>query len=490
VRRFRSAIILAIVLLALGGLATWDEWQTKKDDETKKTENLLTTIKPADVVEMRFESTGGAADAPVEGEAPPPAPTAPVRASAVKRDGVWQLIEPVTVQGDDASITNLLTTVLDYSIAKVVAEDKSKWADFGVDAPQRTIWVKTGGDKPQEMTVYVGNKAPVGYNVYLRTSKDDKVYVGSQHLLASTSKSLFELRDKTVAKFDPKSITRFTYAHAGQPAIEMIKDGTNWTITKPEPVAADSAEIRDYIEEVARVKAVGFVDDPAEKDLTAFKSPGTEIRLTDDKGAVTTVLLKEIGGKLLATTVPPARLAELGDEWKGKLAKSLADFRNRRIFVAAEMDATTLKIDGDTYERNGGDWFKAGDAEKKSINHLRAFLVDLEFAKTDEFLPLDGVLAAKLAAPLHRITLAPKQGPEIVVDVYTDAEKDDRYLVRRTGGAHLYRIPKSAFNSMTPPPPVQDAEPGAEGAPGLEDEGLNLEDIEDLSTEDLPEGAG
>ena len=54
--QLKTAGILATVLVVLGGLATWDEWQTKRDDKKKDTENLLLTLEIEKVTGLEFSN--------------------------------------------------------------------------------------------------------------------------------------------------------------------------------------------------------------------------------------------------------------------------------------------------------------------------------------------------------------------------------------------------------------------------------------------------
>ena len=93
----------------------------------------------------------------------------------------------------------------------------------------------------------VGGKAPVGYDVYLKTDHSPEVLMGSQHLLTSTAKSLYELRDKSLVKIDESQLQTLTYKRLGQDAIVFKKDQGKYVITQPAGVEGDSAEIKDYV---------------------------------------------------------------------------------------------------------------------------------------------------------------------------------------------------------------------------------------------------
>ena len=57
-RNWKQIAGLGALLLSLGGLATWDEWKTKKDEKEKETKGLALSIKPDSVIGIVLHSTG------------------------------------------------------------------------------------------------------------------------------------------------------------------------------------------------------------------------------------------------------------------------------------------------------------------------------------------------------------------------------------------------------------------------------------------------
>lgn len=452
---WRLALVLAVVVFALGALATWDEWQTKKDDEAKKTENRLTLMKPEDVTELAYATKGNTEITAAEkGGVETKSKVEAYELTAVKNDGKWQLTKPVAALGDQEGISGLLKTLTDYSYTKDLGIGKEKWAEYGLQDPLRTVTMKATGAKPEALTIYVGNKAPVGYSVYFRTDKSDHVYMGSQHLLTSTSRSLFEFRDKTVVKIDEAGIKTLSYKRKNQESIGLSKADGKWAIATPSRLEADAAEVRDFIEEVNALRASNFIDKPDPALQAAFAAPDLELTWQGETGAPTTLRFTEKDDTFYASFDPAQRAFVLAKDQKAKLAKDLTHFRNRRILDQKLMaDIQQVQIDGDTYKNFGGEWYKPGEEKDKTKEqgHLRAFVVDLEFAKTDDFLaPTDAqVKKAEGAAPQHRITLTPKAGSPMTLDLYA-ADAADQYLVKVSGAPYVYRVAKSAFNSMTP----------------------------------------
>jgi hypothetical protein len=463
VKTLRTVGILLAVILALGGLATWDEWQTKKDEAAKKTEKKLAEFSPDDVVELAFVSRPEKTP-PSPGDSAPP-PAEPIDLKAVKTDGAWRLTKPVDMLADQAAIDNFLRALSDYQYEKVVATGADKFADYGLKEAAREVHLKFAGGK-ETLSIYVGSKAPVGFSVYARSSQNEDVVIGGQHLLTATTKTLHEFRDKTLVKIDEKSVATFAYVNKDDNVSVRLerKDGTYRFVPQEPDVEADTAAVKEFIDELNNVRVDRFVDAPTEAEQAKLAKPDYVVTWTTEHGDSTSLLFSDVGGKLLVAYAAPkiSRAFELADAFRVKAKRTAVDFRNRRILRLASDDITQVEVDGDSFRRIGGDWYKAADATKLEADpnahfekqgHIRALLVDLEFAKTDAFLkPGDPAVKKLAAAPEHRLKLA--KGPDdkapVTLDLFADAADTTKYIVRVAGAPSVYRVAKVSFNSMIP----------------------------------------
>ncbi len=506
-KQIKTAGILAVVLLVLGGLATWDEWKTKKDQEAEKTQNRFAEIKPGDVIELDYVSKATTPEDGAEKSDEPAKTEGQVDVSAVKKDGIWRLTKPVDVLADAQTIDGLVKTIAEYSYTKVITSSRDQWKEFGLLEPTRHVTLRTGGDNPKTLTVYFGSKSPIGYNVYLRTSLDDRVVMGSQHVLMSTSKLLNDFRDKKLLQIEEQKLKNLTYVHKGEPAVEIAKTDGKYAIVKPEILEADGAAVRDFVDDLNAIKVANFLDQPDEATKKALATPDYQITWQHETGEASTLKVSDQDGKLLAAFDPNQRVYLLPDDYKARIAKDLNHFRNRRIFEPDSLDAKTVEIDGNTFQNIEGNWYAAadaaqfddkgkfkGEAQDKPAEkaNIRAFMVDLEFAKTDRFVMLDDPQAKSVEVPEHRLTLSYHDTAKapLVIEFFKTPGVDDKYLVRRSGGKYLFRVPKSSLNSMKPgkeAPPSPEDEPQGIAPEGSEEDGLNLDDQSSaLGPEDAP----
>jgi hypothetical protein len=471
-KHWRTIAFLGVILVCLGGIATWDEWKTKKDKETEKTKNRLTMLKPEDIVELEYRNLGatqknasiseGSGDEINENQAA-------LMLTAVKRESIWHISSPTTYPADQTSIDSLLKTVTDYAFTQEIQANRSKWADYGLENPARTITLRASGDtKEQPFTIYVGSKAPIGYNVYFRTSASDKIYMGSQHLLISTAKSLFDFQDKKIMKIEENLLTSLMYERQGQPPISIEKSGDGYSIKLPETAEADIAEIKDFVGELNSIKAISIDDHPSSPLVIAFSKPEISISWQSGQEPGKKFLVTSHGGRWYGSFEPNSLIFGLPEDQHTKLRKELISFRNRRVLSTDILNVKSIEIDGFSYQNVAGNWYKPSDAvsveatqatpEKgksapQEESHIRALMVDLEFAKTDRFLTSGSqeTQRALQDAPQHRLRLAyedPKS-PPLTIELFP-SDDAERYFVRRSDRPVVYRVAKSAFYNMQP----------------------------------------
>ncbi len=496
-KKWPTIIILASVLLILGGLATWDEWQTKKDAEAEKTKNRITEIKLDQIQAISYESKKSEeSPAQPEGTKNPSVQEA-VRLQMARVEGSWRIQSPVTTGGDQAAIESLVQAVLEYASAEEVGQHEAEWQKFGVKDPQRTITFQYKDSKTSELkswTLYIGDKVPVGYSVYFRTSSSEKVFMGGQHILLSTVKTMFDLRDKRVSQINLESVTSFKYLVDNQEAVELSKKDANWTFIKPMGWELDPMDVKDYLGSINELKAAGFADAVSPDLAKGFDKPSFELRWGGDKQPAASLKFLEAGGKHWVKNDANV-VMELADSEYKKMFRKPEDFRLKRIFGNTALDLVKIDIDGDKYQRRGALWYKQSDADRldqegklkpdekgeapRDIGHIGTFAVDLEFLKTDRFLAASDVSVASYLTkpPQHTIQLEFKdttQKAPLKVELF-EAEDKNHFYVKRTGSDTIYRITKSAVANMS-------ASTKNEATPQEEDEGL----FHDKNGEDLP----
>lgn len=441
-QQMKTAGILAGVLLALGGLATWDEWQTKKDEKKKETENRLLTLETDKVTGIEFSNREG---------------TPPVEISIQRDAGKWQITRPMRLSADQQAVDNLLTTIRDYKFESVVPDDASKnLADFGLSEPRRVIELKT---EKGPITIKVGTNTPVGYSVYSTADGPGvdgpgKIHVGSQHLAVSTGRSLHDLRDKKLLPFNAAQVTGFELVRPGKPVVKLQKKDGTFTVVAPQSFAAEQTQVSTFLDGIISANASAFFDNPDAKLKSAFKSPGiAEVRMHLDDNRTVSVKFIEKDKKIHAWAGGSTAAAQVPDDLKGKLEKTASDFRERKIFSFVGDKITQIELDGKTYTKKNGEWYGSDDAAKP-VSQVRSLLVDLEFAKATELLDQKDKVSSESAAkaPAHTVKLtAEGSGQPIEIKIWDKPGSAESFLIKHSesrGSNTVYVIGKASLSAL------------------------------------------
>lgn len=453
-KQFRSAFILFGVIVTLVAVFQWDNWKTKSDEQKKAAENKLIALTEDLIGEIHYSSLGATDSFDKGGEAK----AVPIEARLKKQDGGWRLTSPVSAKADDGAIKSLLTAISDYKYDRVVTEDKARWKEFGLDPANRKLSISYMQDgKPGVLDIFVGAKAPVGYSAYVATSESSKVFLGSQHVLTATAKTLADFRDKTVATVVEKNVNGVTFTVKGKSAVELAKREGKYVIILPEAMPADDTAVKDFIEELNRVKATDIVDQPSPGLIAQFTPANLVGKITwsVDGGPISSLLLAEFEKSLWASFDPKALALKLPDDSRTKLLKGLSDLRDRRIFLFSAKDVTSVDIDGLVFKKVKEEWFSTETAAKtppddKPKGHVQSLLVDLEFAKGEDFLPINSKNTKGLGAPQRRIKLEFTPDSKLTplfIETWDDKELPEKILIKHTAGNYVYRAGKSLFSN-------------------------------------------
>ncbi|NDE13948.1 DUF4340 domain-containing protein [bacterium] len=441
-QQLKTAGILAGVLLALGGLATWDEWQTKKDEKKKETENRLFTFEPDKVTGIEFSNREG---------------TAPVDISIERASGKWQITRPSKLLADQQAVDNLLTTLKDYKFESVVADDASKNASaFGLDKPRRVIELKT---EKGTAKIAVGSNTPVGYSVYSLAEGPGvdgagKVHVGSQHLAVSTGKTLHDLRDKKFLTFSNANVAAFELIRPGKPTVKLEKKDGAFAVTAPQSFPAEQNQVFTFLDGIVSTNASTFFDHPDSKLQNAFKGRNIgELRVRlDDKTSVN-VKFVEYDKKIHAWTGGTTPIVQVPDDIKGKLEKTASDFRDRKIFSFVGDKVTEVILDGKSFSKKNAEWY-GSDEPTKAISQIRSLLVDLEFAKATEILDAKDKASRESTekAPVHTVKLTIEGSSQpIEIKIWDKAGSAESFLVRHSeakAANTVYSIGKASLSAL------------------------------------------
>lgn len=438
--RFRNTAILAVIVAALGAYLYFVERPAVEREAEKKT---LLDFEPDQAVGIVLEYP----DRSIE---------------LAKVEGVWKIKTPRELDADASAVQNLLKAAAEAEEKRVAEENPSDVSKFGLSPPAATIRVELEGGKKLPALV-VGGSTPIGFNAYVRRGDEPAVLLTAGTFQAGVKKSLEDLRDKTILRFDDADVRTVRLVPASGTPTAFQRDGESWKITEPIQAVADGNAVKSVLASLRSMRARGF-DDPTGADETptdnaaaeapaspadrGFSPPRLKVEVGFEKGDPQ---LLELGGekagegeKLLYVRVPGKEtIYEVGSHVQTSIDKSADDLRDKTVLALDESKVAAIDVarsdgEGFTLERDGEGWKVAGATEPLRESVASRFVEDIVLVKGANIASETGDRAAYgLDAAPFKIVVRSADG---VLGDLRFARKDDHFYVASEGTPLVFEI--------------------------------------------------
>jgi Domain of unknown function (DUF4340) len=248
-RGLRSTIALLVVLIGLGAYIYFVTWKTTSETSTSKQEKVFAGVAADKIEEMKVKSDKGDLTA------------------LKKENGNWQLVSPIGTRADESEASGIANALGQLEIVRVIDENPTDLKDYGLTTPRIEIEFKAAGDKDYRR-LFIGEKSPTGSDLFAKRNDDKRVFLVAAYQETTLNRSTFELREKTLLKFEREKVDGIDL-NAGSQAVQLTKDNTDWKITRPLQVRADYGAVEGLI---------GRLQTAAMKSIVADKATAAELK--------------------------------------------------------------------------------------------------------------------------------------------------------------------------------------------------------------------
>jgi uncharacterized protein DUF4340 len=413
-RGLRSTLALLVVLIGLGAYIYFVV--SKQSDDTATTqEKMFASLEADKIEELKIKSESG-------------------DVTDLKKDaGAWRIVAPVAAPASETDASGIANVLGQLKIVRVIDENPADVKEYGLDAPRIEIDFKADGGKTSGRLL-LGSKTTTGGDLYARRNDEKRVLLIGQYEEAPLNKSTFDLRDKSIVKFERDKVDGVDVTRDGG-GVEFAKTGTDWRMTRPLAAHADFSAVEGLIArvETAQMKSV-VASAPTAADLKKFGLDKPAIVVNVHLGSARATL--QIGGKAEDGTVY-ARDASKPDVYTvdstlaSDLTKPVDDYRRKDLFEFRAFNANRVELtrNGQTivFERVKGEgeapskWRRLsptpGEPESSKVDSLLAGLADM---RATSFV----TSTAKTGLDSPAMTVVAK---------FDDGKKEERVTFGRTG---------------------------------------------------------
>ena len=269
----------------------------------------------------------------------------------------WQLAKPFHVDADSEKVSQILDDILNKRVKQTL--EVTELGQYGLDAPSITFSLWTGKDTPTA-TFLIGKKA-INFSVYVKEKSEAHIFLIESSALDDLTKSPTDLRDRSVLKFNPETVSDIQFKHreAGPSTINCEKRAGTWHIVHPLEAKADAEEIETLLSELRSLKVSTFEADGADTKLQLEKSgledPRIQVELTDGDNTYAIDIGASIASEnsthsrvYVKTAVYQDAVYTVAEDIYHLLNKSVFDLRDKRVIDFQRTDTIRIEIKQDT----------------------------------------------------------------------------------------------------------------------------------------------
>jgi hypothetical protein len=279
-------------------------------------------------------------------------------------DTGWTLIKPIHTQADNREVQSLLRAIVLGSVHRVVEENPTNLAPFGLDKPVAAVTIKAGA---AEDTLLIGDTGPLSATLYVLRTSDHALLLTDLAPKDFVNKSLMTFRKKDILRVAQGEIDRIRLSY---PTTEIVlyrisdKPKPKWRIRYPVEAEADLNEVRMLLFRLEDLKAMSIVDPGPARDALAktLKHPKVRITLHAPDGDQTVKLHQpdQSSGEAIAETTPDGPLYRINPTFVRDFTKELYHLQDKRLLGTDEGDIAILNVkthaESYTLINQNGDW--------------------------------------------------------------------------------------------------------------------------------------
>ena len=267
-------------------------------------------------------------------------------------DDMWQLTTPFEAHADTTKVHEVLDDFVNKRIRQTL--EVSEYNQYGLEKP--TIKVELWKDPNGSSKTFLIGKKGINYSVYIKEQSEAQIFLIESSALDDLAKSPTDLRDKSVIKFNPDSITEIRFQKPEE--LSCQKEGDSWKMIHPLSVNADTEEIEGILSELHTLQVSTFEADGENVTSLLVKSgldtPRIQFTLKDKNNkyglnigsAVPSTSDQDSTDKgyVYVQSVHQGGIYTVADDIIRILNKSVFDVRDKRVLEFQRSDTTKFEI--------------------------------------------------------------------------------------------------------------------------------------------------
>jgi hypothetical protein len=426
-RGVRSFIVLLVIAIPLAWYA-WRESKREPTEDKKAQEKVFAGIDADKIDRLTVVSDKGD------------------QTTAEKKNGKWELTQPAATAGDEAELSGITSNLASLEVQRVVDDQPSDVKQYGLDPPRIKLSFRANGKEHQ---LLVGQKTPTASDLYARVADKPRVFLIPSYLDTTLNRGTFDLRDKTVLKFDRDKIDH-VLLETPDHVTNLSKLGADWRITSPIDARADFGTVEGIIGRLNTAQMKSLVDstgkDPKEYGLD---KPAVTVKLSSGSSQASLALGKSAGeGVVYARDLSRPLVFTVESGLLDDVKKEPGDYRMKDLFDARAFNTSRVEVtrggQTTTFEKQGDKWKQLSPSAKDAdASKVEGLVTALSNVRATSF--VDKTTGTGLDAP--DVTISLKFDENKLERVKLTKHGSDAYA-QREGDAGAAKIDPTSLDTI------------------------------------------
>jgi hypothetical protein len=413
-RGLRSTLLLLVITVSMGAYIYFVERHRAPSSDPEPNEQLF-DFEANDLSSLRVTSEDGSVT------------------TLERTDEMWRIATPVDTTADEATASSIASTLASLEVRRVVEEGPINLEPFGLDEPMLDLEFSLNeSDTTQHLLV--GEETPTGADRYAKLSDTDRVFLIASYLNSTFNKTTFDLRDKTILRFEQEDLDRLDIVTADK-TIRFEKVANEWKLAEPWRVRTDLSTVQSLIqslssgqmqsverEETDELKTFGLVDPSYTVDAHAGSATAT-LHIGD----------KTSNGAHYAQDTSRELVFTIDASLVTSLDRNPSEYRSKDLFQFSPFNANRLEIEQGT----AATVFEKLDAQtedgEESWQRVEPEPADVERAEMDDVLmKLSNLRAESFVASRSKAGLEPENIAVTIRVRFGDDNEEEQVVIWKT----------------------------------------------------------
>lgn len=249
----KSFLVLVAIALAVGAYAYFVESKREPSTTTSETEREKVWSFEADKIEeIEIKASNG-------------------DLTRLKKAGAtWQVVSPEPMEADQDAISTIVSAVSSLESTKTVDEQPASVTQYELDPPRTRVAVRLAGESATKQ-LHLGTKTPTGADLYARVDGQPKVFLVGAPLEDQLNRTTFDLRDKSVLRFDRDKADSLKLEPAASAPVSLVKKSSEqWRLSAPADAKADFSAVDGIISKLSQARMQAVSANDGTKDLKKY----------------------------------------------------------------------------------------------------------------------------------------------------------------------------------------------------------------------------